>query len=455
MAGLNKAELYKEGREWRVELFIKKFKEGSEFETTDGQKKILIYDENIEKLLKNRQNINGIRLKTTDGSDILFSKLQKTAEFGGGKGSGGGAHATRTNESAQAVYLGAYYTRYGSCEKTSIDITPAELIEEYSKGYTNGNITDILNIDESWIDSSEAIAIKFYSDVGGNKLYMFVRHDEFVNVLNNKFKFLNMQIGKYFGNINKWNASDIWAIEQSFYATAIKKINEAESLSQLNALIYGWLYDKTVIGISLKKASKSGVRVQYFNFDGRSDLLEDAQFKHFASSTNGFFSSKDMYLNFAGGSIQYHNFGATTIQGQITGKTGFGGKVGHSACAKILQNIGVKNNTNDVNKKYYFKYAEALKIIGGDKTKQPYIDFMKMMYQEYIKWDTNKKFNTLEKFMNEIKTKDDRWILSKCVTIQLINNIESVNGAQQFLYDSLSYAGSETKHSSAFVKMYG
>jgi len=86
-SNLAPSELYKQGREDRIVIFLKKYENREEFElvTSIGGKKkvVLFFDKEIYKRLKNKSNPNTIEFQTNLGKTVKLSNLAKTSEFGG------------------------------------------------------------------------------------------------------------------------------------------------------------------------------------------------------------------------------------------------------------------------------------------------------------------------------------------------------------------------------------
>lgn len=86
-SNLAPSELYKQGREDRIVIFLNKYEKREEFElisSLNGKKKvILIFDKEIYKRLKNKINPGGIEFQTNLGKSVKLSALAKTSEFGG------------------------------------------------------------------------------------------------------------------------------------------------------------------------------------------------------------------------------------------------------------------------------------------------------------------------------------------------------------------------------------
>src|SRR5210317_994905 len=62
--------------------------------------------------------------KASNGAELKLSDLFKSSDFGGGKGSGGGAEETERNESAQCLYAGLVYYVYK--KQMNIKKTPSK-----------------------------------------------------------------------------------------------------------------------------------------------------------------------------------------------------------------------------------------------------------------------------------------------------------------------------------------
>ena len=77
--------------DWRVELFIKKYKNKDPFELANGSKVVFVYDKNNEMALKKRDQaeLNRLRFLDTKGREYRLGDVGKSREFGG-KGAGFG-----------------------------------------------------------------------------------------------------------------------------------------------------------------------------------------------------------------------------------------------------------------------------------------------------------------------------------------------------------------------------
>lgn len=89
MASLTAKELFK--YDWRVEVFLKKYKNKESFKLTTGASVKFVPNKKIIEAVKNGDatTINQIGLVDSDGNHYAFGKIEKTKEFGG-KGAGFG-----------------------------------------------------------------------------------------------------------------------------------------------------------------------------------------------------------------------------------------------------------------------------------------------------------------------------------------------------------------------------
>jgi hypothetical protein len=89
MAKLTTSELFK--YDWRVEIFLKKYKNKEPFEIAGGKKAIFVPNKKLIDAIKkgDSSTINKLGLLDVDGNHYSFGSLEKTKEFGG-KGAGAG-----------------------------------------------------------------------------------------------------------------------------------------------------------------------------------------------------------------------------------------------------------------------------------------------------------------------------------------------------------------------------
>ena len=252
--------------------------------------------------------------KTSNGNHIKLNDIEKTEVFGGGKGSGAGSSSTTIGESAQCVYLQTIWNN----PKT--DFNKTELTQAFSQTKTNSNLESILNLSEDWVLSSTLIA-KFLYKVLPKRNYTFHRgSDDFVKgVIEKSFKNTNQTD---FPDINKWNPADIWIVDESKISNYdFKDIIELPFYNQLLLKAY---VARDIIGVSLKKTKK--VKMTQNNFK---KPFKEPKFTKTSLGKRDYFKSKDGYIFFNGGEIQFRTFPA--FQGEIIGKDDKHGKISGDA----------------------------------------------------------------------------------------------------------------------------
>lgn len=82
-SSLSASEMTKPGREYRIVLFLKKYKNEEEFVLMSNKKVTLVYDEKIAEQLKAKRNLASLVFTTTNGQKLKLTNFQKTPEFGG------------------------------------------------------------------------------------------------------------------------------------------------------------------------------------------------------------------------------------------------------------------------------------------------------------------------------------------------------------------------------------
>ena len=274
---------------------------------------------------------------TDKGGEIKLNDILKTATFGGGKGSGGGADQTGLMECAQCIYAAAIF----GGEKLSV----GDELNETSWGTYSSkfDVDEPLNaiadgFTQAWIDSSILIGNELKKNLTGTN-YIWHRGSAFVKEIENKFKELNKaEKPKPFSNINKWTPADIWAVKIG----ASFDFNKHSTLGEFTNDLKELYASGDLIGISLKLASKS-VTVVENNISGfiRRPVVYNGCIKQDDTS---FFKSKDYYilLGKEKTKMQLRTFDtAKGWQGEVKGKSAAAGKIGGG----VLESIMIRNST--------------------------------------------------------------------------------------------------------------
>lgn len=77
--------------DWRIDVFLRKYKEKEPFDLADGSKVTFIFDPTIAKAVetRDRKALDAVRMTDSDGNEYRLSDIGKSADFGG-KGAGAG-----------------------------------------------------------------------------------------------------------------------------------------------------------------------------------------------------------------------------------------------------------------------------------------------------------------------------------------------------------------------------
>ena len=332
-SSLTFGELTREDRPDRVGIFLRKYKGNEPFELVGGDQVVFKYNAEIEKAIKsgNSKLAQSIGLETLDGTKLAFGKLSKTAEFGGGRGSGGGAANTRATESAQCVYLQAIW------DNPKTTFSADDIRNAYPKTHTDASLEEVLLGDEGWISSSIDAARLLHKALK-KKRYSFHRGSSWVEILEKKFKELN-RIEKAFGNVNKWSPADIYMVASG--AENKYDIEGAKSIEYLNNELLKAYTARDILGVSLKKVG-SKPRLSQVNYK---KPFKGAKFTKSSYGKRDFFKSKDGYLFGAGGiEMQFRTF--PTFQCEIIGKAAKHGKVSHGGIDAALYATSMNKTDN-------------------------------------------------------------------------------------------------------------
>lgn len=422
MAALSQKEIYK--YDWRIDLFLKKFKEKDAFELNNGKKVIFVFDKELAAKIAKKQTVDKAILVGTDKNTYKLTDLKKNKEFGGGGGSGAGADVTKLGESAQAVFAQAKWA--GSKQYTKEDIKKA-----YSKADTDESLSNLENkLTGEWRASSILGAEELYREFKG-KQYTFHRGSSWVDKLETHFKKLN-SAEKAFTQINKWSPADIYMV-----STVGAKVDftKAKNIAGLNNILIENLKSKDIIGVSLK-IMKDKSHLSYYNFGGKKKVIK---FNDYTTGTQGFFGGKDVYIFFTvDGKIQFRTF-PETFQGEIKGKNANQGKLSYGPIQSILRALKAPQLTD----------VKPLRtgLSKADST------IYKEFYENYKKYSKDATKLDFAKFVSQCGEKGESWCFSKFLGLQLISIIKSKKIEDDFITACISYASSSSELSAPFVKL--
>ena len=414
--------------DWRVALFLKKLKSHEPFELNDGGVTTLTYpNDELEKMVAaGKAPGRSYTIPTNDGKSIKFSALKKTKQWGGGSGSGGGAANTTTTESAQCVYCQAIW------DNPATEFSPDDIKAAYQKVHVDAKLKDVLEMDDAWKVSSINAARLLYKGLKKKK-YEFHRGVGFQRRIEQIFHAVNGGEGKPFNNINKWTPADIWMVAVG----AEKKydFNEARSLQYLNNELLKAFAARDVLGISLKKI-KGKAKLKQVNFRRP---FKAPVFEKITLGKRDYWKSKDGYIIYNGGSIQFRTF--PIFQCEITGKVAKHGKISggagpNSIMGKIMKKVGAEPHEMQKNVAALFKSNK--------------LEFIKRWYKMYLR--TDEKQMSQDEFIAMVGDRESNWCISKYLATQVLTNIRGRE--QAFLADIIRYAKSESKDSAVHLKVH-
>lgn len=415
---------------------------------------------------------NNIRLKGVDGKDYKISSIKKTEQFGGGGGSRGGSDLTAITESGQCYIASLVFNV--KKKPISWEEMTLEDIKEAAKYVDTGktSLEDVL--DQSppeWVRSYIMVANLLFKDwkMKAGKIVYFHRDSEFhKKIFSFKQKCLvadkssdTPQAPGSFGD-DKWNPGDIWMTTFGLQESKLPNL-PYDSWASLNRTIYELAQSKELLGVSLKKIertpkadeyNKPGTRKTSYTFNGfmvSPERLKQGQIP--------FFSSIDCYLYIGDGRVQFRATSGTAAkpswQGEISGSTAAGGKIGGgNVNTYLIQNFG----------KGIFKNSES-EIVSSVNTPAFWKDFYSM-YSKLFDNPTYKKYNksemgtkvSLEEF-KKIATarakETESFIVSKYMCMKMIDVMMSnTRKLNDFSTNIFMYGASNTDQSSYFLKIY-
>jgi hypothetical protein len=234
-------------------------------------------------------------------------------------------------------------------------------------------------------------------------------------------------------DINKWNPADIWMATD-----AINEITFPTELEKLNKLISRLFRDKVLVGVSLKKCEES-CRAEIFNAGGTKKATN--KFEQIDPKDKNVFATKDIYIRYSDGRIQFRNFGdITSWQGEIKGKQASGGKIGHDATSYILKNLGQPGLSSQ---------KEILALCKTDDKA-----FINKYFKLYNSTSLPSKMKLAE-FEQAYTAAELGNRTSNYFNVELISQLDKLNDAQKdaFINEVVGYAKSSSSFSSTFVKV--
>ena len=327
----------------RGEVLVQAIKDGTPIETNKGTVKLSWIDDDARIAAEGGDYATAFKsgrsfkkvFVTDKGDELKLGDIKKSAMFGGGKGSGGGAAQTAAAECAQCIYAAAIFSGKSF---SSGDEIPSKEWSEYSANFDVDISLDTIEslLDQGWWDSSIAIGNEMKKNLTGT--YVFHRGSSFVKEIETTFNNLNKaEKPKPFSNINKWTPADIWAVKKGASFNFSRHSTLGEFTNDLKELYASGDF----IGISLKKVTSASVTVVENNTSGF--IRRPVKYGGFTKQNDkSFFNSKDYYILLGDQKMQLRTFdNAKSWQGEVKGKSAAAGKIGGG----VLESIMIRNST--------------------------------------------------------------------------------------------------------------
>lgn len=406
----------------RIDILIDKIKNNEPLQLAGTDQTFLVYDPDGSKVaeLENWDKSKGrVVLTNREGNSITTSKLAKTSEFGGGKGSGGGSAQTDIQESSMCAVLALYY-KLGKLEES--DLTSENLKSVTGDIDTTSSIEAIVKFvteNRNWVPTFISTAHLLSQYLG--KGYEFHRGSSFTDSLYGMWNKHKKDNGFSMKN-DKWNPSDIWAVKPEAKNVTLN----SNSLEEYNNQILDLYIKGSLRGISLKKLGKEAT-VKILNKERAS---EKEVLSNIISSPN----SKDAYIETkSGASLQLRTTGGNSFQGELKGKTANQGKIGGGVIKTFLEKQGLGPIPSQ---------RESAQL--AEKADDKFLNELKELCSDYF---------TTE--IEELRLKSHDWLNSKYQALKIAKVLKEGNSKKvsDALTDIVNYAGSQSSISSIHLKV--
>ena len=383
--------------------------------------------------IEEKANEINVPIPKTKGQFIRVSVKPENS-----KGSGGGAAATKVQETAQCVYAAMRYY-CGDVKNFTID--------DFKCGmkYTNApgvKIEEIMEMSKEWKESSWAGANEIYSKIGGTG-WKFVRGDAMIDDGAVKNAFNRVKKQTILSSEDKWNPADIWMVKDE--SKVKQHLDKEVTIDCLNNALPQLRADGKLVGISLKKIEGSP-KMTLKNADDAKTRRdnEKAKFaKYDLTFDNGRRSDNhpmDVYLYYGEGNFdkfQARNFGGESKGDwklELKGKSAAQGKIQGKVLRDLISNI-----------------------VSGSVPKEA--DWNKCTGNEYDKeiFDLLKKYNAKgfneETAMEFIADAKQAWKYSKLSGLRLLDWMSNHKKKDQIMKEIYLYASSQSDKSSVYWKL--
>tara|TARA_B100000902_G_scaffold385034_1_gene425919 strand:+ start:826 stop:2190 length:1365 start_codon:yes stop_codon:yes gene_type:complete len=379
--------------------------------------------------------------KANNGAQLKLSDLFKSADFGGGKGSGGGAEETERNESAQCLYAALVYYVYNKPMHINKAPSKKDFVDAFKHCDVSAKFEDLLDLPYHWHYSSILGANKLREQCKG--AYEFHRGSSTVGIIENKFKEINRK-EKAFGNLNKWSPADIYMFTNKGKMVVRSEISQATTIQGLNNIMLKYIKSKDIVGVSLKKIDGKRAKLTENNMSDNKTSVNYTGYQIVANNKTDMFDSMDVYLEHSKGKTQFRSFGGTNLtgwQGEGKGATANQGKISLGPLNFILQANGVK------------KLPESQ--VSARMATSPNSSYFAEFYSTAKKLKTKGLDPSQKGFMARWYRAPNPWKYSKYLGILLVDRIDSLPAAKRnnVMTDIFLYSASKSNFAGPYLKL--
>ena len=345
--------------------------------------------------------------------------------------------STALAESAQAVYASiAFNVKKGNI--TEADLTSANFTKAMTKADVTSTLQDVeKKLTDDWVLSSVKGANLLRQRYSG-KQFECHRGSRKVGIIEAAFTKVKQKEGLSV-NLNKWSPADIYLIEPGFDPSPLKQEN---TILGLNALMFKYLMEEKVIGVSLKKLGNTG-NISEINYptDKSAPNFTYVGIESPPASTSGYIVMKK------GNSQMKINFRTFTASGGwsgevlVPGGTARHGKISHGPLNDVLKAHGIKEITDNIPSR---NLAEK----NSDQTAEKMAN--SMVKHKFVPAKDKKAI------INMIKSSTVNYRQSKFLVQELFDNLplNDKKKMDQLVEDIYRYAGSIIKGvSGPYIKM--
>ena len=408
-----------------------------------------------------KQCLRAVYTKDQTDEKITFTKIMKTAAFGGsGGGSGAGAKATEMFESA-ACWVTAVRFSMGDTNLASnwgcTNCAFAPVKNKVDTTATMEDVCDFLQKNPQWLNTSIATANTLYSEYKRGD-YKFYRGKGIVEGIEEHFKGVNRTAKNTegdsgFSNLNKWTPADIYLCDRQSERNMLNEIKKKKTFATLNPLIESYLDDSNLVGISLKalKPDSSGTLEQY-NESGVVKETKTFDGAGMKPGSPGLLNSMDVYIFGVENGIQFRatDTAGKTWQGEIIGGAAKHGKLGGGVLSQIMKEVYGKPFLGSGG---YSGYASVSAAAAASKTPAGEKKMAEEISRIAIKYNVSGDASDVS--VESIKSMGAKWLFSKYLGMKMVEAIysESDSKRNEITTAIYRYASSQSDNSATFMKI--